>query len=398
MERSHVDHGVLRLSPRRSVGGSIYAFVMSSRSDREAGIGGRRRRLLADVVDVVVIDADVVLVDACAVVLTQTPSRLLQAIDAGCAVMVMSDQAFHEIGRMTAPAARWNRIEHDALRALITDRYLSRIPVVVISDIDPGRSWTPDVPDVADPKDVAHVQVARLASATAVYSHDKHLRRPGYSPATAAAFAERVGHLATVSRHREAEHAVGASLIAVLGGTRHIVGLMSQRVGRPVAWTATLIASMLALRWALATHERRGRLETTLDPILTQIGEAYARAASARRSVVDAPLMSATGPGRLEVRLASYLVLHGPASLRTLVDHLALDAVERGEADVILRTHPAFERAGRWGWSLGRIRTALETEPSMKWAQSDSTAGPSDTRAEAAAKTETELVRPRERR
>src|SRR6185503_715664 len=118
---------------------------------------------------------------------TERPSELLRAIDAGTAIGFMSERTFHELGWMSAKASRGHHVEHGALRALITESYLPRIPVVCTLAPESAH-WMPDADDVDDPDDVAHVQLARLISARAVYSHDRHLRGPGFAPATRADF------------------------------------------------------------------------------------------------------------------------------------------------------------------------------------------------------------------
>lgn len=134
--------------------------------------------------EIFVVDTDVLLGDACSVLADRRKrSELLRALDASTAIAVMSEQTFHEFGWMSAVAARARGVDHDDLRALISDTYLPRIPIVVTPAIDAGH-WMPDAYDIADPDDIAHVQVARLISARAVYSHDKHLRRPGVAPST----------------------------------------------------------------------------------------------------------------------------------------------------------------------------------------------------------------------
>src|SRR5690348_12363695 len=122
--------------------------------------------------EVLVADTDVILGDACEALTTGRPSELLRAIDAGTAVAYMSEHAFREVGWMSGKAARWHQVDDTVLRGLLTSHYLPRIPVV--STPDPSEdAWMPDASDVQDPDDVAHVQVARLISARAVYSHDR---------------------------------------------------------------------------------------------------------------------------------------------------------------------------------------------------------------------------------
>lgn len=68
--------------------------------------------------------------DACAVLADGRCSELLRAIDVGTGTAFMSEQAFHEVGRMSAASARGRGVDRDALRELIANDYLPRIPVV----------------------------------------------------------------------------------------------------------------------------------------------------------------------------------------------------------------------------------------------------------------------------
>ena len=65
--------------------------------------------------EVFVADTDALMGDACAV-LASGASQLLRAIDAGSALALMSEQAFLEVGRMSAKSARGYRVEHGRLQ------------------------------------------------------------------------------------------------------------------------------------------------------------------------------------------------------------------------------------------------------------------------------------------
>ncbi|MEU4192040.1 hypothetical protein AB0E69_09090 [Kribbella sp. NPDC026611] len=156
--------------------------------------------------EVFVVDTDALLNDACYVLASGRRSEWLRAIDAGSGIGVMSEQAFLEVGRMSAPNARRHGVDHDALRRLITDEYLPRIAVVATPPHG-SEQWMPDASDVRDADDVAHAQLARLVSAAAIYSHDRHLRHPRLAPATKADYYRRIAQLTAVSVHRESEQA-----------------------------------------------------------------------------------------------------------------------------------------------------------------------------------------------
>jgi len=76
---------------------------------------------------------------------------LLHTIDTGTVAAIMSDQAFREIGWMSAPAARSHNVDDADLRAMLTADYLPRVPVV-ITPVAGRDHWMPQVDDVTDPK------------------------------------------------------------------------------------------------------------------------------------------------------------------------------------------------------------------------------------------------------
>jgi hypothetical protein len=97
--------------------------------------------------EIFVADTDVLLGDACDVLEGGQRSELLRAIDAGSAIAVMSEKAFHELGRMSAKSARGRGVDPDVLRALIANEYLPRIPVVLTSAAH-AEYWMPDASDM----------------------------------------------------------------------------------------------------------------------------------------------------------------------------------------------------------------------------------------------------------
>lgn len=333
-------------------------------------------------IEVASIDADALMKDACAVLRTDEPSVLLEAIDAGTMVAVMSDQAFWEIGWMSAPTARAQGVDDGDLRRLVTADYLPRIPVVSTGrshsgnpsdehtkdDPTPGY-WLPPVTDVRDPKDIAHVQVAHLVSATVVYSHDRHLRGPGHAPRNRFEFDLRVQHLGVVTTRRQHE-TVAAQLLSLAGqGTNLVLNRAASLAGirSGLAWTALGLTSAAATFWTFADQPRRQRFAEALRPVAVTIGEAYARDAEARSALSHARLLTPTTPDRLEVRVASYLIRNRNSTMGGMAEGLGLGTAERRELSTLLRTHPSFERVSGWGWGAGRLRDGLETEPSKTW-------------------------------
>lgn len=336
-------------------------------------------------IEVACIDADALMEDACAVLRTNEPSVLLDAIDAGTMVAVMSDQAFWEIGWMSAPTARGQGVDDGDLRRVVTDDYLTRIPVVSTGrspddhlngrigdraqdDAIPGY-WLPSITDVRDPKDVAHVQVAQMVSATIVYSHDRHLRGPGHAPRNRHDFDLRVQHLGVVTTQRQHEQSAGQLVTLAGQGTNWLLNRTASLTGisRTVAWTALGLAATAAVFWRFADQSRRQGFAEALRPVAASIEEAYARDAQARSALRGARLLTPAAPDRLEVRIASYLVRHPDSTMGDVAEGLGLGPAERRDLSILLRTHPSFEQASRWGWAAGRVRDALATEPSKTW-------------------------------
>ncbi len=321
--------------------------------------------------EVFVADADVVLGDACDVLASGRRSELLRALDAGTAIAFMSEHAFRELGWMSAKSARGRRVDHDALRALIIEGYLPRIPVVVI----PGPRedhWLPDAADVSDPDDVPHVQVARLISAGAVYSHDRDLRRPGLAPATRADYDQRVVHLSVLSTRREAEHSFGLVVGFAGAGTAEAVSWTSVRlnVRSATVWFALAVVFAATAYLVLASPERRRRIAAGLEPVMARIGAAVQRSESARRKLSDARLITAPDTHRLEALVATYLARHPNTTMGDIAKALDLNTAGGRQLSVLLRSHPSYELVSRYGWAVGRTRPELETHPSLSWAQS----------------------------
>ncbi len=334
---------------------SIYRPVTASLPGRES-------------IDVVAVDADALLKDACVVLLSGQKSVLLQAIDTGTVVAIMSEQAFREIGWMSGPAARGHNVSNSDLRLMLATDYLPRIPVVITA-VAGEHHWVPQVDDVTDPNDVAHVEVARLVSGTAVLSHDRHLRIPGHAPRSRALYDERLGRVGLVSTYREREWGVGLVLAALGSGTNYAVGRAAThaRLSRPAAWSVAGFALAAGLFWANSNPSRRSKLADAVEWILTNIVEAHLRAASAERAIQNDRLLAPGGIDRFEVQVAAYLVRHPDSNKGEIADALSLGGRARTELSALLREHPAFERSSRLGWAVGRIRDALETEPSKDY-------------------------------
>jgi predicted nucleic acid-binding protein len=314
--------------------------------------------------EVLVADADVMFQDAADVLKSEAPSRVLRALDAGTAVAVMSDQAFKELGWNSGLAARGHSVDQAQLRAIIENDYLPRIAVVSVPEAG-DQSWVPDTGDVRDPNDVAHVQVARLIRANVVYSHDRHLRIPGFAPRERRDYDARLEQLTVTTSYRETEEAAATAATGVAMGVRYLVVKTATVMGvRParVGLLLGVLAAFVSYR-ALSTSERRGRFAEGMHPLMQQVSDATQRRGAAVGHLVATTYVPATNVDRLEVRVAALLVREPDQTMGDIGEALNLDIHARRELSQLLQTHPSFERSSRWGWSMGRARERLETWP-----------------------------------
>ena len=169
---------------------------------------------------------------------------------------------------------------------------------------------------------------------------------------------------------RPQHEANAAQLITLAGqGTTWVLNRTASLagIGRGMAWTAFGLATAAATFWTFADTPRRQKFAEAFRPIATTIEEAYARDAQARCALSGARLLTPTVPDRLEVRIASYLVRNPDSTMGGIAEGLGLGTAERRELSTLLRTHPSFEKVSGWGWAAGRLRDALETEPSNTW-------------------------------
>lgn len=318
--------------------------------------------------EVFVADADVVLGDACGVVATGRPSQLLRAVDAGTAIAFMSEQAFNELGWMSAKAARGQGVDHEALRSVITRAYLPRIPVVSTGS-PTDEHWMPKASDVTDPDDVSHAQLARLISARAVYSHDRHLRRPGFAPATRVEYEQRLVHLSVLTGRREAEHGIGLAVGVVWAGTTETLTWASARLNlKPTAIRLGVALAFAATGYFMfAPSERRRRIAAGLEPAIYRLRTALERSETARLQLGRMNLITTPNSEHLEVQVASHLARHPDATMGDIAGALGLSAARRRELAALLRSHPSFRLASQYGWAVGDTRPRLVTQPSSSW-------------------------------
>lgn len=314
--------------------------------------------------EVLVADANVIFQDASDGLKKGEPSRVLRAVDAGTAVAVMSEQAFRELGWNSAVSARGHHVDHDQLRALIEEEYLPRIPVVVTPTAD-DESWLPDASEVRDPDDVPHLQVARLICANLVYSHDRDLRIPGFAPRWRRDYETRGQNLTVVTSYREAEGALSMMLTAAAVGVWHLVAKTAAGVGvRPFVLGAVLgVAAAFGTCRAFSSSDRRRRFGEGLEPLAQQVSNAMQGRTAAVRHLAETTYVRSADLDRLEVKVAALLVRKPDQRMDDIGDALGLATKERRQLSKMLRSHPSFELASRWGWSVGRVRGALETCP-----------------------------------
>jgi predicted nucleic acid-binding protein len=313
---------------------------------------------------VAIADTDVLLVDACTVLASGCRSPILRAIAAGSALVLMSEVAFHELGRMSAPAARSHGIHHEALRALLEAEYLPRIPVVTTPPVG-GPDWMPDASDIRDPDDVPHVQLARLVSATIVLSHDKDLRRPGLAPRIRRDYDVRLEQLGVLSAHREAETTLAIAAYAVGGGAHLAVTKVaaSLRITTAALWSLLGFGGVVAGTTMLRDPFRRAQLCARLEPLVEEIGLAMEAKVSAVAHLGTTSLPVPAQADRLEVGVASLLVRTSDMTTTEIASGLGTPRDERRNLSELLASHPCFEQSGRSRWAVGRVRSELETRP-----------------------------------
>ncbi|MEU4192039.1 hypothetical protein AB0E69_09085 [Kribbella sp. NPDC026611] len=128
-----------------------------------------------------------------------------------------------------------------------------------------------------------------------------------------------------------------------------------------------MLASGIGAYLLLASPTRRQGVADGIGPVVGRLNANIKLGNLAHRALMDGRLVFTPDPSRLELRVASYLVRHPDASMRAIGDALHLSTTARRQLARVLRSHPSFELVSRYGWSIGRIRTALATEPSTSW-------------------------------
>jgi hypothetical protein len=118
---------VASLIPYGSVGVRFYASKVTLAIDP-------RVAAIEDEPEVAVIDTNVLLDDACDLLAAGEflGSPLLRAVDRGLLVLLMSEQAYREVGYMCSVVARRKNLDPGRMRQLIEREYLPRLRVVTL--------------------------------------------------------------------------------------------------------------------------------------------------------------------------------------------------------------------------------------------------------------------------
>ena len=114
---------------------------------------------------------------------------------------------------------------------------------------------------------------------------------------------------------------------------------------------------------SFSSSDRRQRFGEALEPLAQQVGDAVQGRIAAVRHLAATTYVRSTDLDRLEVQVAALLVRKPDQRMGDIGDALGLDTNERRQLSKMLRSHPSFELASRWGWSVGRVRQGLETWP-----------------------------------
>jgi len=313
-------------------------------------------------VEVIVWDTDALLGDACDMLAGTGRSGILGAIDARVVVALMSEQAYLEIGWVYPKAARGHGVDEDALRELIEVEYLPRIRVVTLPTALED-AWVPLIDDVNDPDDIQHAQLARLVAPCSIYSHDGHLRRPGYAPRDPATYSQFLETVAAVTHYREAAVGVAISINLTAMGASAAVKAAARRLQTKPAWVSlgAFLVTATAVALALRHPERRRRAGSAAGMALETLGGVAAGNAKACLALAAAALVRGGPRPRLEARAASYLARNPDSTITALRDGLGTAAPTHETLQEMLQSHSSFATTRPHHWALGSIRTTLAT-------------------------------------
>ncbi len=207
-------------------------------------------------------------------------------------------------------------------------------------------------------RDVAYLGL--LLAPSHVFSHDRHLRMPGFAPATiddlntilAAGVAVEVADGALVT--------TGFAVRAGAAGASYTGNAIAVRLQIPL-WVVGLFAAIvfgLVVKWALSTPERRDKAAQALLTIGAEVAKMAERQALGQALLEQRSLESPVAS--LESRMFRALALaRQPLLAREIqaaIDPRGGIPTEREVRDFLVG-HPSFARIGRYRWQLGRQLT-----------------------------------------
>ncbi|HEY3381821.1 MAG TPA: hypothetical protein VGK32_08640 [Vicinamibacterales bacterium] len=312
--------------------------------------------------EVFIWDTDALLGDACDTLAGpgRGRSEVLAAIDAGILVALMSEQAYVELGWMYPKAARGRSVDEDSLREVIEKEYLPRARVVTL----PTRldaAWAPLIEDVNDADDIQHAQLARLVAPSSVYSHDRHLRRPGYAPADRAAYREVLEIVAILTHFREATvgAAMGANLTLVVatGAVKGAAGRL--RVKPSLIALSGIVVTAAVVAVVVRDPARRRLVRHAAATLADAIGAAAMRDTEAGLKLAATSVVPVDPYPRIEAQVAAVLARNPDVTVTALSDRLGSNAPAEPDLRLLLQSHPAFVATRPDHWALGSVRTAL---------------------------------------
>jgi hypothetical protein len=311
-------------------------------------------------VEVIVLDTDALLLDACGMLAGTGRSAILRAIDATVVVALMSEQAYLEVGRMYPKAARGRGVDENTLHDLIEAEYLPRIRVVTLPTA-PDVAWVPRIDDVTDPDDIQHAQLARLVAPCSICSHDRHLRRPGYAPRDRATYSQLLDTVATVALYREATVSAAIGMTLTASGASAAINAGARRLQTKPVWVSlgALLVTATAVTLALRHPEHRRRAGSAAAMLVDTLGGAAEHNANACLALAAAALVPVEPHPQLEAQAAAFLARNPNSTITAIRNHLGSTAPTHPALHDMLRSHASFAMTRTHHWTLGSIRPAL---------------------------------------
>ena len=186
-----------------------------------------------------------------------------------------------------------------------------------------------------------------------VFSHDKHLRRPGIAPpdlnpVVGASIASSEAEL-VMAGAATATAVTGTALSSALGSAARALG-----VPRLATWSVLAVAVALGL----SDEKRRRKISASLKPLGTGLLELLSASETAKAVLAEAAVAAPLLPP-LECRIADVLVrASGPLLVREIRGELAARESTHLEPEqeirALLRALPCFAELTPHRWELGR--------------------------------------------